>query len=159
MSPVSTFFDASLRRGRTQKRIASLVVLVLCGIGGIWWMLEGGAGDRQMSRMLAMSMLGVPVALVIFATTFRRHRGLDALADPSQIVWVYGVMRGAMITKVMVGVASGTLHTLELGDPRRGEEGMRLLTAAAPQATVGFSEARRQAFNKSPSELRRAASG
>lgn len=157
MSPAYEFFEASLRRARTQKRVASIFILVICAIGAGWWMLEGHAGDRQMARMLAMSVLGVPVALVIFGLTFRRNRGLEALKDPSQIVWIYGVTKGHFIVKIGVGLASGKLHVLELGDPRRGQEGMALLVEAAPQATDGYSESNRQTFKQNPGALRRAA--
>jgi hypothetical protein len=157
MSPLHTYFEPIIRRQGVKNRIAAVVILAICG-GVALSVSSLDLTEHASARMVALTMLAAPVALAILGWTFLPDRGLAALANPSQIVWYYGVNQGAHVNAVMVGYEDGKLrrYQLPLISMKKGfsQEAFPLLQAGAPHATTGFSEERREAFKKNPASLR-----
>lgn len=156
MSQVHAYFEPIVNRQRTKNRIACVVMLIVSGIALAWGLSDPTASSA--SRMVALGGIAIPVALGILVWNFLPSRGLAALADPSRIVWYYGVRKSGHVSAVMVGFEDGKLHrfTLPLISLKEGfsQEAFQHLKAAAPNATTGHSEETREAFNANPASLR-----
>lgn len=158
MNRLHAYFESIVRPQRTRNRIFTIVWLVACGAIAVW-AVSKGLSDSEPARMAALSLLTVPVALFVLVWNLQPHRGLAALADPSRIVWHFGVMKGGQVIAVKVGFADGKLYRFDLPliSLKKGfsQEAFAHLRSAAPGATTTYSEETRQAFKKDPASLRR----
>lgn len=157
MSQLQQYFEPILGKQRTKNRIAA-IALIVGGIAAAAWVFSQDYTQYPVARLGALSIIIVPVALIFLGVNLRPHKGLATLADPSRIVWYYGVLKSGHVVAVMIGFDDGELHRfpLPLISIKEGfsQEALQLLHAAAPHASSGFSEELRVAFHKDPPSLK-----
>lgn len=154
MSGAIEFFDKAIKKKRSRARIVSVVLLLLC-VGAALWGLSESRPGRQMTRLVVMSLIGLPMFGGMLIGTLLPHRGLAALRQPFRIVWIYSVIRqGEPLS--MVGFDDGKLRSLPVGPPSEVAKGLAHLHAVAPNAARGYSEQLRVAFKTNPRSLLRA---
>jgi hypothetical protein len=157
MSPPQQYFEPIVRKQRRNRRIAAIAMLLL-SVAAVVWSLSLDHTQYPIARMGALAIIGIPVALLILVLGFLPHKGLTALADPSRIVWYYGVEKSGHVNAVMIGFDDGKLVRFELPlvSIKEGfsQEALQLLQVAAPGATRGFSEEHRLAFKEAPPSLK-----
>ncbi len=151
------YFEPIVLKQRNKNRVFAVVWLLGCGALAAW-AASGGTTDSEPARMAALSLVTVPIMLFVLVWNLLPHRGLAALADPSRIVWYYGVMKGGHVNAAMLGFEDGKLHrfNLPLISLKEGfsQDAFTHLRSAAPCATKQYSEETRQAFKKNPASLR-----
>ncbi len=160
MNQLLAYFEPIVRAQRIKNRIVALVMLVLCG-GVVVWAFSADLSEYPEARMAALSVIVLPVAAFILIWNLLPHRGLAALAEPSRIVWYYGVKKGGHINAVFVGFDNGKLHRfhLPLISIKEGfsQEAFQHLRAGAAGAATGYSEELRKSFRADPNSLRTSA--
>lgn len=153
-----SYFEPLVRKQRNLNRVAAVVMLVVCGVGAAWG-FSLGVSEHSTARMAAASIIGLPVALFVLLWSFRTHRALALLREPSSIVWYNGVQKGGQVNAVMVGFDNGKLFRfpLPLISMKKGfsQDAFAHLRASAPHAASGFTEERRKACKRDPCSLRR----
>ena len=152
MTQLHELFARAVTKRRRANQIAAVVMFFLAVGGAIWGFSE--PADRAMAKMAVLSSVAMVVALLIFGLTFLKHRGLEALQTPQQIVWFYGISQGPHVTGVMIGTELGKLHKLPVPSLEESGLALSLLREAAASATEGFTEQHRVCFRKEPRALR-----
>ncbi len=154
--PLYDYFEPHIIKQRRQLRIFSLL-MVFVGVGTLVATWSNPSAD---ARLHAAGLLATPVARILLFISFRKHRGLAALAKPDDIVWFYGLSRGGAVNTLMVGTKERKLHRFSLPLKSRKEgfsmEAFALIRAHCPKATDGYSEQTRVQFLKDPASLLKA---
>lgn len=157
MNAAHRYLAPIVAKQRRKRAVIAAVMLVVFGVGAAWG-FSLDFSQYPSARLSVLVALCTPIWMLSLVWNVLPHRGLALLSDASRVVWYYGVHKGGQVHRVMVGFDDGKLHRFELPliSFREGfsQEAFRHLQAAAPGATVGFSEARRQAFCKDPASLK-----
>jgi len=144
------------RTTRGQLRVVLAIMLLVCGIGLIWFLTSDGGG-RGMAKMMAASSLGGLFFAIAFLRMCLPSRLCALLEQPERIVWYYTV-DGAP-AKVMIGDDGGRIHWAEFQSFPLKERALAALELHAPRARFGYSEEARAAFKKNPQGFRLPDSG
>jgi hypothetical protein len=157
LSQAHSYFEDVLRKQRKKNRIPMVLLFLFFGVGTVLW-FPLDATEYPSARLGTLGLLCLPVVPFYLWYLRRENQGLLGLREPSHIVWFYGIQKGGKVNAVMVGFDNGKLYRMNLPliSFKEGfsQEGLQHLRACAPHAAEGYSEERRQAFNKEPGSLR-----
>ena len=165
---------SQIQAARKGRRLAALLLLVICLAGGATLGLGYDLRDPATARGAAGATVGTLLALVLLATTLgdpRRNRTVETLRSGADaVVWVYVKQppRPAWTEKAWARslpgiVADSTLVTC-LRDGRCMQLAVRAgseqavidaVKVVVPQAAAGYSPAREAQFKRDPASLGR----
>jgi hypothetical protein len=130
--------------------------MIVLGAAAIWF-LDAGDTSSRMARRAIFGGYVLPIAglLTIAWALFRKPRALELLrGTPDRIVWCFTLPKDQFAGYLGLGSAVGKKTQIALTHADL-EKVTRLLAAALPHATHGFSPELLAQFDKNPNALRK----